>query len=224
MLNRRGLTTALGRFVSWTRRDLLSLALAGGMVMALMTAPVRADKLEDGAAGFIKSVAETAINSLATKDTDRHERIRRFRVMFNDNFAVRSIGKFVLGRYWRQASDTEKAEYLKLFEDLMVISYVDRFAEYAGESLMVEKARSESENTATVFSTIERPGGAKPIRVNWRVGTNGTIYKILDVVVEGTSMSNTLRSDFSSIVRRNGGQVSGLIDELRAKTTALKAE
>jgi phospholipid transport system substrate-binding protein len=207
------------------RRLGFAAAFFGAMVLALgTTAPVIADDLETGSSKFISSLAENAIGSLASKETERNERINRFRAMFVENFAVRSIGKFVLGRFWKKASEEERKEYLGLFEDLMVVSYVDRFAQYAGEALKVKSARAEKKNTATVFSLIERPGGAKAIRVNWRVGTNGKIYKILDVVVEGTSMSNTLRSDFSSIVRRKGGKVAGLIEELRIKTAALKVE
>jgi len=137
---------------------------------------------------------------------------------------VRSIGKFVLGRNWRRATDVERKEYMVLFEDLMVVTYVDRFQRYAGESLKVKKTRVDAESIATVFSEIERPDGAKPIRVDWRVGTNGTIYKLLDVIIEGTSMSNTLRSDFGSIVRREGNQIGGLLALLREKTAALKAK
>ena len=44
------------------------------------------------------------------------------------------------------------------------------------------------------------------------------------LVVEGASMSQTLRSDFGSIIRRKGGHVSGLLEELRIKTASLKAE
>ncbi len=206
------------------RREFVAVWGAAALLIISATAPVPAGELEDGSSAFVTSLAEKAIGSLASKETERNERIARFRTMFNESFAVRSIGKFVLGRYWKKASEEERKEYLSLFEDLMVVSYVDRFAQYAGEALKVNKARGEHKGTATVFSTIERPGGAKAIRVDWRVGTNGTIYKILDVVVEGTSMSNTLRSDFSSIVRRNGGKVAGLIEELRTKTAALKAE
>ncbi len=46
--------------------------------------------------------------------------------------------------------------------------------------------------------------------------------KILDVIVEGASMSQTLRSDFGSIIRQKGGKVSGLLDVLRVKTAALE--
>ena len=200
-------------------------SLIGGLLALLLLfgGPAIAGS-EEGANAFLRSLADQAARSLTDADIPRPERIKRFRTMFRKNFAVRSIGKFVLGRNWRRASYEEREEYLVLFEDLMVVTYVDRFERYAGKSLRVKKTRVESEGIATVFSEIERPGGVKPIRVDWRVGTNGAIYKLLDVIVEGASMSNTLRSDFGSIVRREGNQIGGLLAVLREKTMALKAE
>ena len=200
-------------------------SLIGGLLAVLLLMGGRAHAgIEEGANAFLKSLANQAVKSLTDADTPRPERIKRFRAIFRANFAVRSIGKFVLGRNWRRASDEERKEYLVLFEDLIVISYVDRFQRYAGDSLKVKRTRVDSERIATVFSEIKRPDGAKPIHVDWRVGTNGTTYKLLDVVIEGTSMSNTLRSDFGSIVRREGNQIGGLLAALREKTAALKAE
>lgn len=199
-------------------------ALVGFIMLVVSGVSTRADSLEDGSRQFIQAMADQAIQSLTAQDIARPERIKRFRILFNEKFAVQAIGKFVLGRHWRNASDVEKTEYLKLFEDLMVNSYVDRFSSYAGEALDIKNTRGENKTTATVFSEIKRPGNAQPIHVDWRVGSNGEIYKILDVVVEGTSMSSTLRSDFGSIVRQKEGKVSGLIEELRKKTESLKAE
>ena len=200
-------------------------SLIGGLLTVLLLMGGRAHAgIEEGANAFLQSLANQAVKSLTDADTPRPERIKRFRAIFRANFAVRSIGKFVLGRNWRRASDEERKEYLVLFEDLIVISYVDRFQRYAGDSLKVKRTRVDSERIATVFSEIKRPDGAKPIHVDWRVGTNGTTYKLLDVVIEGTSMSNTLRSDFGSIVRREGNQIGGLLAALREKTAALKAE
>jgi phospholipid transport system substrate-binding protein len=142
--------------------------------------------------------------------------------MFTAHFNVRTIGKFVLGRYWRKASKKERTEYLSLFEDLMVVSYVDRFARYAGENLNVTRTRSENAKDATVFTQISRKTG-KPVKVLWRVRAYGDTMKVLDVIVEGASMSQTLRSDFGSIIRQKGGKVSGLLDVLRVKTASLKA-
>ena len=179
--------------------------------------------LEKRSEDFIRSLADEAIEALTLKETPRDVRIGNFRKLFNRHFAVRSIGRFVLGRYWRKASDEEKKEYLVLFEDLMVVSYVDRFGRYAGKNLSIKKARQEKPTLATVFTEIARPNVSKPVQVLWRVGTRGETMKILDVVVEGASMSQTLRSDFGSIIRQKQGKVAGLLEELRVKTASLKA-
>ncbi len=204
------------------RRFLAALSgLAFAFVLAL---PVTAAAgVEDQAGTFIRSLADQAIGSLAKQDVAREVRIKRFRKMFTAHFNVRTIGKFVLGRYWRKANKRERTEYLDLFEDLMVVSYVDRFARYAGENLNITRTRSENAKDVTVFTQISRPTG-KPVKVLWRVRAYGDTMKVLDVIVEGASMSQTLRSDFGSIIRQKGGKVSGLIDVLRVKTAALKAE
>jgi len=201
-------------------------ALAGLSVLAAVALPsvCRASTLEERSEAFIRSLAREAIESLTKKETLRDIRIGNFRKLFNRHFAVRSIGRFVLGRNWRKATNEEQKEYLSLFEDFMVVSYVDRFQRYAGLGLKVTKAREERKTLATVFTEIDRPNNSKPVQVLWRVGARGETMKILDVVVEGASMSQTLRSDFSSIIRQKEGKVSGLLEELRIKTVSLKAE
>ena len=200
---------------------------AGLALFALLAAaPARASaELENGAKTFIESLAKQAVDSLADQKISRPERINRFRRLFNDSFAVEAIGRWLLGRHWRTASEAERSEYLGLFEDLMVVSYVDRFAEYAGEALKISRSIAEDEKTVTIFSEIVRPNGGPAVRVDWRVGRNKeSAFKIVDVLVEGTSMSNTMRSDFTSVLNQKGGQMSGLIEVLREKTAALKQE
>ncbi len=177
---------------------------------------------EKGAAKFIESLSDQAIKSLTTKNITRDERIIRFRKFFKKRFAVRGIGKWILGRYWRKASKNERAEYLRLFEDLMVVSYVDRFSSYAGENLKLIKTVPDNATTTTVYTEITQPTGGPPVRIDWRGGSRNNHYKIVDVIVEGTSMSNTLRSDFGSIIRQKGGSIEGLISALRKKTASLK--
>ncbi len=41
--------------------------------------------------------------------------------------------------------------------------------------------------------------------------------KIVDVRVENLSMAITLRSEYTTLLQRNGGDVSGLIDELKQR-------
>lgn len=197
------------------------IVLAG---LSAVAGPASASTFEERAAAFVEKLAERAIRELTDKSARREMRIERFRQYFKDHFAVNGIGKWILGRYWRKASEAERAEYLELFEDLMVISYVDRFASYVGEPLRIYKSLAMDENNVTVYSDIHQNDDAKALRVDWRVGRKGDLLKIVDVVVEGTSMSNTLRSDFGSIIRQRGGKVAGLLVALREKTANLRGD
>lgn len=200
------------------RAALVALSFAVALVPGLASA----GSLEDDAKAFVGSLADQAIKSLTGKDVSRADRVTNFRALFNEHFAVKGIGKFVLSRYWKKANEAEQAEYLKLFEDLMVVSYVDRFAQYAGEKLSITKAIPKGDKNATVFSEIQPEAGGKGVRVDWKVATkDGAVFKVVDVVVEGTSMSQTLRSDFGSIIKQKGGKVSGLLEVLREKTASL---
>jgi phospholipid transport system substrate-binding protein len=64
------------------------------------------------------------------------------------------------------------------------------------------------------------PGGTAAVRIDWRLVNHNGAYKINDVIVEGISMAVTQRSEFASIVQRNGGQVRSLIALMRQKTTS----
>ena len=193
--------------------------LAGVAAAALAAIAPRlglADSSADATA-FIQGMSDQAIASLTPPGISRDEREARARSLLTDNFAVPTIGQFVLGRYWRTASPEERTEYLRLFEDLIVVTYVDRFSRYSGERLRVNNAVADEESgDVMVYSEITRPAGA-PVQVGWRVRRVPPSFKIVDVVVEGVSMGQTQRSDFASVIRNNGGTISALLEEMRRR-------
>lgn len=203
------------------KQSFLALLLA---VFVGYGASASAGDLEDGSEAFIKSMADEAVASLTDTSKPREARVSAFRKLFEQKFAVDAIGRWTLGRNWRNATTDEQRDFLGLFEELMVATYVDRFQDYSGEELKIIKTVPVDENRATVHTEITRPNAAdtKPISVLWRVGRQGDIYKVLDVVVEGASMSVTLQREFASIIK-NTGSVGGLIEELRKKTQDLNS-
>ncbi|MHA1598258.1 MAG: MlaC/ttg2D family ABC transporter substrate-binding protein [Alphaproteobacteria bacterium] len=125
----------------------------------------------------------------------------------------------MLGRYWKKASKQEQTEYMNLFEDLLVVTYVDRFSKYSGENLKVKKSTASGAKDIVVFSEIVRLNNAAPLNVDWRVRARDEGFKIIDVMVEGVSMGQTQRSEFASVIRQNGGKVEGLLVELRKRVS-----
>lgn len=213
---------AVSRFyfgVSGRRIPVLGLLLAFLTVVLFPSTQVRAGALEEGAGKFIESLSQQAITKLTAEGIDDKEREANFRVLLNDNFDIPVIGKWVLGRHWRKATAEERAEYMMLFEDLIVATYLNRFNQYAGEKLTLTKITSDNSKSVTVYSKIISPDQSKAVQIDWRLAVRGDFFKIVDVVVEGISMSQTQRSEFGSVIRQNGGGVGGLIQALRKKVS-----
>jgi phospholipid transport system substrate-binding protein len=145
------------------------------------------------------------------------DRQREFRQLLTNGFHLDLIGRFVLGRHWRRASDQERAEFQRLFEDYVVASYSRQLSNYAGERLVIEGGRAQGDRGALVSSQITRRQG-EPLHVEWRLRRVGDGWKIIDVVVEGISMAVTHRSEFSSVIGSHGGRIDGLLEVLRDKT------
>jgi len=173
--------------------------------------------LANGAKAFIDDLTTEAINTLTAADIDKFERRKRFRQLMQDKFAFKGIAKWVLGRYWRQATEDERNQFVSLFEDLMVVTYADRFANYAGEKIHVISAEVRNGQDALVHSNLIRAASSDPVDVIWRVRRIKDQYKVVDVMVEGLSMGLTQQKEFTSVIRNNGGRVDGLLVELRKR-------
>jgi phospholipid transport system substrate-binding protein len=207
------------------RRRAFVLAAAVALVATGASFPVRAQSPASAAVTeggqFVSDLASRAVAELTTGDLAMPERVSRFRGMLTEAFDVPGIGRFVLGRYWRVASEAERAEYLKLFEDFIVQTYVQRFNDFAGADLRVLQTRPGQDGE--VIATLEAGLPGKPTaRFDVRMRREGTAFKIFDVVVEGISMGVTQRDDFSAVIQRNGGKVEGLLASLRERTKGVQ--
>lgn len=197
-------------------------AVAGPLVaLIIAVAPARADQHLAASSEFIRSLADRAITTLTAEGQTTEMRRDQFRNLFREGFAINGIARFVLGRYWRRATEADRTEYLALFEDVIVNTWADRFSSYSGQEFTVQTAvdapsAHEAERVAIVRSLFFSDPQT-PIRVDWRVASRGNIFKITDVTVEGISMANTQRDEFASVIRSNSGELSALLDILRKK-------
>lgn len=175
---------------------------------------------------FVQALGNEVLSLLDRQKTAGEDASGCFRKLLVSDFDIPTIGRFVMGTNWRVATPEQRTAYMDLFEKLVVDVYNDRFEGYSSEKFQVLGEMPESDKDTRVRSQIVRPD--KPaVNVEWRVRFKNDQYRIVDVSVEGVSMSLTQRSEFSSILDRNGGRVQALIDRLaddRAKRDAAQAE
>lgn len=188
------------------------------MLAVWLTATTAAALDTQQAADFLEDLQEKAASQLGDNSVSEAEKEQRFRELFNENFDVPAIGRFVIARYWRTASEADQAAFLEVFEDAMVQRFLPLLAENSSERFQIGSVALDgnSDNMAMVDSRIDRAQG-EPYRVAWRVREKDGQFKILDIVAEGVSMAITLRSEYGSVLKNNGGQLPPLTEALREK-------
>lgn len=180
-----------------------------------VAAPARAGDANPAASAFMQSMGAQAIKELTDPAVPQPERETRFRTLLDEHFDMAAISKFVLGRYWRSATEEQRNDFQRLFEDFLVTSYSARFGEYRGQGFNV--SGSDSDNGAVIVHSIIDMPSSEDIRVDWRLRPADGNFHIVDIIVEGVSMAVTQRSEFASVIQSRGG-VDGLLEALRAKT------
>jgi phospholipid transport system substrate-binding protein len=190
-------------------------------MLVVFMGPTKANHHLSKSSDFVQSLADRAVTALTTDGITMDTRRRQFRDVIRQSFAIDSIARFALGRYWRRATEENRIEYLKLFEDLIVITWADQFSTYAGENLKVQEsldaASSQNKVEVAIVRSIWSIDRQTKIHVDWRVASQGNIYKVTDVMIEGISIARTKRDEFASVIRRNNNEISALLKVLREK-------
>jgi len=205
-------------FAQSVTRRLFLVGAAGFLAFMPIAAHAQTKDITKDAAPFIQSLGERAIALLSNKAVALEMRNKEFRKLFDESFDVTAIGRFTLGRYWRGLDEGKRSEFLSLFGDMIVATYSARFNDYSGETFKVSGSRHEGDNHALVSVQIDRPG-ASPVRVDWRVlkSEQDGKLRIVDLVVEGISLSVTQQQEFTSVIQRGGGEIEPLLAVLRER-------
>jgi phospholipid transport system substrate-binding protein len=197
------------------RRNVLIAAFALTAAAAAPTLPAAAGA---DPAQVIEHLGNQGLAALAPQVSPA-QRLARFRELFQENFDLPSIGRFVLGRYWREATPDEQQEFHRLFTDYVTMVYSNRLSEYGGAQLKVTGTRPEPDG-AIVASQLVNPHGGQAVTMEWRMTRYDDGYKVSDVIINGISMAATQRQEFAAVIQRAGGQVEGLLAALRDKVGA----
>jgi phospholipid transport system substrate-binding protein len=194
------------RFVAAIFLSLFVLVGSTGMVRADGPATQRIEKL-----------GQDVLAVMADPSISKDQRSAQFGGLLARDLDIPVIGKFVLGRYWRKASHTQRIAYLRAFKRYVISTYSTRLGREDLNHFKVLGARPVGKRDILVRTQISRPD-ASLLYADWRMRERKGTYKILDLFVEGVSMSMTLRQEFAAVLRHKGG-IKGLINMLNNRAT-----
>lgn len=111
---------------------------------------------------------------------------------------------------WRSATAAQRAQFKKQFTLTLIRTYASALTNYNNQTVKFYPPRGTSGNTVEVGSDIV--GGSQSIHVTYRLVRSGGGWRLLDMNVEGVSMLDSFRSQFSDILSQ--GNMQMLLDRL----------
>jgi phospholipid transport system substrate-binding protein len=202
------------------RRALLVPLAAGAVFVGSPTG--RAASGADAAQSLIEQVSAEVLGILSDQGLSDRQKFNALVEVLSRPIDLDLVARLILGRHWRTANDAQRQEYLELFREYALANLASKLHLYQGQSFEVTGAKAVGEQDALVTSRILDEGQA-PLPVDWRLrdDQSGRLV-VIDVIVAGVSLIVTLRSEFSSVIERQGFE--GLLAELRQRITATRQQ
>lgn len=128
------------------------------------------------------------------------------------------ISALVLGRYWKTASNAEKANFKKEFQTLLIRTYSRAFVEFKDWSVRYLPLNMSANDKKVMVKTEILQPGIQPVAVNYRMYLTGGQWKVYDIIIEGVSLVTNYRTSFTNEVQR-AGSLQTVIDQLAKRNT-----
>ena len=134
-------------------------------------------------------------------------------------FDFNNMSRWILGKYWKQASEEQRTIFTNEFKDLLVRTYAKAVLGFTNEKVdYLETLTGSKPNIVMVKTEITSDGGVTP--VNYTMHISDGRWKVVNVAFEGVSLVETYRKSFASEIRNNGFET--LIQKLVDKNDKLE--
>ncbi|MGH7353039.1 MAG: MlaC/ttg2D family ABC transporter substrate-binding protein [Candidatus Rokuibacteriota bacterium] len=161
-------------------------------------------------------LSESELSEPSSKAAAREHSERRreqTKVVAAGLFDFEEISRRTLARHWALLTPVERAEFTRLFTDLLEQAYIARLEDYSGETLLWTGETVDG-GFATVRSKVVTRRGEMPLE--YRLHLRDGRWRVYDLMIDGMSFVSIYRSQFDRILRAES--FGGLLERLRRKT------
>lgn len=115
------------------------------------------------------------------------------------------IGKLVLARHWKTATQEQRSRFQIAFKNMMIRAYASSMLKNY-DSVKAEwlpLRMTPMTNDVAVHSKVMRNNG-RPLAVSFMMHIAGDQWRIYDIQVENLSLVSNFRAQFASEIKKNG--------------------
>ncbi|KUJ72869.1 phospholipid-binding protein MlaC [Thiomicrospira sp. WB1] len=181
----------------------------------------------DEAGAMVQSVSEKVVAELNQNRT-RYEGNPQAVKAFAEEYVLPYVdtfrmARYVMGRYWKLASETQQEAFAEAFKTMLLRSYSKSLLKLEIDSVKVTRITEERPGRASIQSEVLQADG-NASRVDYRAYYSDTKQRWLlyDMTVEGVSLLLNYRKTYGSEFASKG--VARVINELESKNQEALAE
>lgn len=134
------------------------------------------------------------------------------------------ISSLVLGKLWKEASASEREQFKREFQTLLIRTYSRAFVEFKEWSVRFLPVNAEGDQRKVMVKTEILQPGLQPIAVNYRMVFNRGEWKVYDILIEGVSLVTNYRTSFKNEVERTGSLQEVINQLAKRNNEALSAK
>ena len=197
-----------------TRCRWKALVLAGAAMAVLWTPGLGlAGPATDQIKGTMDQVLKILTDPTLKGEQKTKERRAKLHKIVVEQFDFSEMSKRSMGRDWSARTPEERTEFIRLFTDLLERTYIDRVEGYTGEQILYLEETSDGNYSEVRTKIITKRNQEVPIF--YRVQKTDSKWEVYDIIIEGVSLVNNYRTQFSKIIRTSSYQ--NLVKKMQAK-------
>jgi phospholipid transport system substrate-binding protein len=194
-------------------KGFLNMIFLTGLVILLLSAVAYAGEPTELAKRTTEKVIEILKNKELKKPEKTSERRAAIRKTVSELFDFEEMAKRSLARYWKDQTPEQKTEFVSLYTDLLERTYIRKIESYTNE-IFTYGDETVDGDYAVVKTKIMR-NNTLTIPVEYRMMRNNGRWVVYDVVIEGVSLVNNYRTQFSQII--HSSSYAELVKKLKNK-------
>ena len=191
-------------------------AVLSVLIIFVLSIPVYAGVPMTTAEASVNRVLDVLRDAKLKSPAAKEIKKEKLRIIYKDMFDEIEFSKRTLTRNWNKLSPAERVEFVKLFEQILEKSYIDKILDYSNEKVDFYKESMLSDNQAEIQTKIIT--SSKEIPIFYRMILKDSKWKVYDVVVENVSLVQNYRTQFNDILGKNTPEQ--LLEILRKKVKA----
>jgi phospholipid transport system substrate-binding protein len=158
---------------------------------------------DDGAEEFVRGKHEqlTAVLKLP-KSAAREKKVS---VAIDESFDYATLAERSLGDEWKNRTEDERKQFRELLEGLVRQSYRKSIDSTLGWD--VEYRGKTAKEAATVVATVSKnktDARKAAVTVDYVLVQRDGKWRVVDVIIEGSSLVNNYRSQFTKVIKKKG--------------------